>query len=376
MKNVFCLLIVSTLLLIGCSNRPKESKVEYQSKAKVLVDTLGSWYNSESGIWETTSWWNGANVLTALIEYGQLTENDSIKLIIESTFNATKQFEVPAYEDQEAWICTNYINDYYDDEAWWALAWIDAWEWTGDKKYLDIATIIFTDISHGWSSECGGGVYWKKETVGKGAKAAISSGLAMLVASRLHLAGVDIINNRSCLQWSIDIWEWLSAVNMVNSKNLVVDGYSVVDGKESHNSRTWTYNQGVVIAGLTEMHKITDNPDYLNSAHKIASATISTLIDSCGVLCETLCEPNKSCSGDADQFKGVFMRHLSSLNSYDPKVEYSTFIKLNANSIWNRATAEGTRAPGVSWSSPLGKSSAATTSSALDALNAAIRTDK
>ena len=58
----------------------------------------------------------------------------------------------------ENWICTNYINDYYDDEGWWILAWIKAYDLTNDNKYLKMAKITFSDMALGWDSVCGGGV--------------------------------------------------------------------------------------------------------------------------------------------------------------------------------------------------------------------------
>jgi len=69
-------------------------------KAEVLAGQLQHWYNKETGLWETTSWWNGANALTALIRFGRLTDNDSIARVVENTFLKTKQCEVPATENK------------------------------------------------------------------------------------------------------------------------------------------------------------------------------------------------------------------------------------------------------------------------------------
>jgi hypothetical protein len=90
-----------------------------------------------------------------------------------------------------------------------------------------------------------------------------------------------------------------------------------------------------------------------------------------GILCEINCEPD-DCNADAEQFKGIFMRHLALLNQYSPKKEYGEFIALNAQSIWETAMQNGSIPPGVSWSLIPERSNAATASSALDALNAAL----
>jgi hypothetical protein len=94
------------------------------------------------------------------------------------------------------------------------------------------------------------------------------------------------------------------------------------------------------------------------------------MVNDNGVLIEINCEPD-DCNADAEQFKGIFMRHLAVLNYHSPKMEYAEFLRLNAQSIWENAMQSGSVPPGVSWGSFSEKRNAATASSALDALNAA-----
>lgn len=359
--------IVFILVAIGFSGC--DSRAAGDQKAEVLAGQLRNWYNHETGLWETTSWWNGANVLTALIKYGQLTDNKSIIKTVENTFIKTKQFEVPADERRDAWICTNYINDYYDDEGWWALAWLDAWEWTGNQEYLEMARYIFSDIASGWDETCQGGIFWKK---GLGYKGTISNELTLLLAARLQLADTGPVLGKSCLQWAIDIWNWMLSQDLINENGLVQDGISNRNGHCHINPRVWTYNQGVILAGLVYVSELTGDKTYLKHAEIIADAAIRNMADEKGVLNEIGCEPD-NCNADAEQFKGIFMRHLGLLNQHSHKREYKEFIVINAQSIWENAMLNGTMPPGVSWSSICEKSNAATVSSALDALNAAIQ---
>ena len=356
------------VFLISFLTTGSAQEVKIDKKAEILADQLQNWYNSETGLWETTSWWNGANALTAIIKYGQLTDNDSLIKVVENTYLKTKQFEVPANDKTDAWVCTNYINDYYDDEGWWGLAWLDAWEWTGNEEYLKTAKIIFKDITLGWDEICGGGIYWKK---GLSGKSTISNELTLLLAARLYLVNNETVNERSHLQWSVDIWNWILSVKLINEKGQVQDGISSGNGVCKINSRIWTYNQGVILSGLVNLHKITGDNTYLNHAHSIAEAAINNMVNEKGILYEKLCEPD-NCNGDAEQFKGVFMRHLAVLNQYSQKKEYCDFLRLNAQSIWNNAMQNGSVPPGVSWNTFSEKSNAATSSSALDALNAAL----
>ena len=358
-----------TIVLFCCHvsiAKDLSDKAKIENGTKVLVEGLDNWYNAETGQWETTSWWNAANVLTALINYGRHSGDKSIKKIVENTFEKTKEFEVEAQDGKEAWVCKNYINEYYDDEGWWALAWLDAWEFTGDYRYLEMARVIFEDITKAWNEECSGGMYWKKELSYKGT---ITNNLALTLATRLHLADTGEVNGRTCLQWATAIWQWMIDSGLLNNIGLLQDGIKNKDGNCDAVTAVWTYNQGVALTGLVNLYSITEEMHYLESAYNLANAAIKHMVSEHGILKELNCEPD-NCNSDAEQFKGIFMRHLSVLNKYSPKKEYSQFMRKNAISLFNNSMNKGKSLPGVSWSLPSEKTTAATVSSALDAFNA------
>ncbi len=368
MKNSIPFLV----LIFIVNNCYPQNKAD--EKADVLVHQLHRFYDYDSGLWKNTSWWNNANVLTTLIKYGQETKNDSIKTIVQNTFLKTKKFKVPATKNKQEWICTNYINDFYDDEGWWALAWIDAYEWTENPEYLKMAKIIFKDITSGWDHLCNGGIYWKKNINGSG-KATISNELAMLIATRLHVIDPQVTNGKSCLQWAISIWNWMLQSKLVKKNGLIMGGIRYKSNVCHINPKVRTYTQGVILSGLVNLYKITSEKSYINYAHNIANSTINHMTDSNSILIEKSCEP-KNCNGDAEQFKGVFIRHLDFLNQFDHKKTYSNFINNNAKSIWKYSMKNGEKSPNVSWNSYSKKNSPATISSALDAFNALINLQK
>jgi predicted alpha-1,6-mannanase (GH76 family) len=45
---------------------------------------------------------------------------------------------------------TSFLNPYYDDEGWWALAWVKAYDVYKNVTYLQLARAIFQDMTRGW----------------------------------------------------------------------------------------------------------------------------------------------------------------------------------------------------------------------------------
>jgi predicted alpha-1,6-mannanase (GH76 family) len=357
--TVFIIGTILCLLLSSCTK--DESYIQY---ADATITTLQKWYNPKTGLYETTSWWNAANALTALIDYSRITGSKEYLEVIDNTFEICKEFEVQMPDPEDNWICRNFINDYYDDEGWWVLAWIEAYDLTKDDKYLNMARTTFADMATGWDEVCGGGIYWKKPKIGK---SAVQNELFMLSALRLHRRGGGETLGKSYLEWAEDTWEWFINSGMIDDKYLVENGLN--KKCEVSEGNYYTYNQGMILSALAELYNEKQEESLLDLAHKIAHATITTLVYENGIL-KDLKEPNLN--GDGTQFKGIFMRHLGNLYSVSPREEYRTFILKNADSIWSVAREQSNNEIGSVWNAPPQKTDASCQSSALDAFNAAM----
>ncbi len=118
----------------------------------------------------------------------------------------------------------------------------------------------------------------------------------------------------------------------------------------NNNGTTWTYNQGVILSGLALLYNVTHNASLLDSAQKIADATIQQLIYSDGILKEP-CEPN--CNNDQQMFKGIFVRHLAYLIPYLTDAthiqQYRSFLQHNAESVWTSKLCERDGLYGLVW---------------------------
>lgn len=311
--------------------------------------SLQMFYNVGTGLWDAANWWNAANALEATITYSHLTDSLTYRSNIFNTFH-----QKPRY--------ANFINPWFrDDDGWWAIAWIRAYDLTGDRKYLDQAKFIFWDMTKGWDNVCNGGLYWHKRELNY--KNAITNGLLLSVAAKLNLREPE---DKRYLEWSQKIWKWYQQSGMINAENLVNDG---LDSECKNNGKTvWTYNQGVLIGGLVDLYRGTNDRKLLEQAEAIADASIVKLARN-GILREP-CEDKNDCGNDGPQFKGIFMRNLADLYQVSPKPSYREFITRNATSIW--ANRNEKNQFGLDWAGTLDEADAKRQTSAIDALNAAI----
>lgn len=326
---------------------------DYRAYADAGMAALQQWYNQSSGIWNGIGWWNSANALETLIDYSSRTGVSSYKSAVSNTFDKNNR--------------KKFLNNFYDDEGWWALTWIQAFDLLQDTAYLQAAETIFADMAGGWdSSTCKGGIWWSKD---RKYKNAIANELFFTIAIRLHQRTTDTAGpggKMSYLEWANRSWNWFLASGMINATHLVNDG---LDGSCKNNGQTtWTYNQGVILGGLVDMYKVTGDAAYLSQAEAIADAAISTLVNANGILVEP-CEPD--CGNDGPQFKGIFMRNLWYLYDTDNRQDYQGFITRNADSIWLNDRNNANQF-GLLWSGPFDKADASRQSSALDAIVAAL----
>ncbi len=329
---------------------------DLRSRSTAGMVPLATWYDSSTGLWNHTDWWTSANQLETVIDYSRETGATNYFDEIDTTFEKNKGNNFDQY-------------GYYDDDGWFAVAWIKAYELTHQQKYLDMAKTIFTRMTGGWDAKCGGGVYWasaKAGSVGLTSKNAIPNELFLQVAARLHRLTPGDAGAGSYLDWAKREWAWFKATGMINADNQIVDGLSnLTDCKPS--GPIFTYNQGVVLAGLVDLAASSNDATLLDEASTLAHATMSKMADAKGILKEA------PCGGDiCTQFKGVFMRDLAYLYRARPLPEFQAYMRKQSDNLWNSSVKDAQNEFGYEWHLAFDKATASRQSSALDALNAAV----
>jgi predicted alpha-1,6-mannanase (GH76 family) len=328
------------------------SSSPYAQQAATGIASLQGWYSQTTGLYASPSgWWNAANSITVLADYEEVTGSTAYNSVLSNTFLAAQKSHA------------NFLNSYYDDDGWWALAWIEAYDVTGNPAYLAMAETIFTAISGSWDSTCGGGVWWNTS---KGYKNAVPNELFLTIAAKLanRTTGAASANY---LSWAQREWTWFKASGMINAQNLINDGLTSTNPNACTNNggTTWTYNQGVILGGLVELSKADNDPSLLPEAQAIAGAAIANLSKN-GILIE----PGSLSGGDAPQFKGVFLRNLMEFYAAAPSTQLKAFADANAASIVANDQGPNTEFGGL-WQGPFDSADATRQTSALDALIAA-----
>ncbi len=339
-------LLLFALALIFFSPRAQAAPGDdFNANSATAATVLQQWYNS-SGLYNSTGWWNAANCLEALENVIAANNATQYLTVLSNTYSLNSS--------------GNFLNSYYDDEGWWANAWIRAYDLTGNTKFLNMAKTIFADMVGGWdnsATNCGGGVWWNKSRTYKNA---IPNELFLLAAIRLHQRTPTDSGTGSYLYWATNEWAWFKASGMINGQNLINDGLTT--NCANNGGTTWTYNQGVIIGGLTDLYKVTGDTNYLNQAGLIANAAIATLVDGNGILREP-CESG-NCGGDGPQFKGIFLRYLAYLYDVTRNQTYYNFLYKNAHAVWANDRNSSNQL-GLHWDGPFDSADAARQSSAL-----------
>jgi predicted alpha-1,6-mannanase (GH76 family) len=405
------------------------------------VDHAGFWPGLIERFEDTDRWWCTANATGALIDYMSNTGDRTYLSVLDNTFILAPTAFAPDYQhgthgdlhvdaghvdttvvthvDVPAphvdtphadltipgkLTYTNFLNNFHDDDGWWALTWIKAYDLTRDPKYLNMAVTIFRDMAvgeGGWDGMFGGGIYWGKDHKGPDGelhyKNAIANELFMAVAARLYLRQAGSApafpgtNDASYKRWAKEEADWFlkcgligtpitqvgdPSPSMVPSRdhpviitNMINDSLND-DGNNDGTKPFWTYNHGVILHALCDVSIITGDPKYRVQAEQIADTAVKYFSDINGILTEVHDDPNDNYSSDSCMFKGPFIRNLAALFVNDHNPKYSAFITNNANTVLNNGVSSQF---GARWSQKPDSVDFMRQTAAIDAINAAKR---
>ncbi|GGA39834.1 glycoside hydrolase family 76 protein [Dyella nitratireducens] len=297
------------------------------ARARVAADVLMSSYDPDKA-WFPSSWWNSAVALQTIGDYMQRTGDRRYLGQLDNTFEKD-QGVFPAGVLSGDPLLGNFTSQAIDDTEWWGLTWVEAYDLTGNPKYLNMAVTIANYVYGYWdTSTCGGGVWWNAQRTYKNA---VTNGLWIRLTAELHnrIPGDTLWLSRSSTAWA-----WFQGSGMINANGLVNDG--LTNACTNNGQTVWTYNQGMAIGAGLELWRATRDPQILASVRRLADAAIGpNALVTDGILTESCDATNQTCDDNGKQFKGIFMRYWTDLvdTTHDPR--YAAFLEQQAESIWN-----------------------------------------
>ena len=332
----------------GAADAPVHLDDTLRMRVVAGIVPLQAWYNTSTGLFDRNDWWTSGNQLEAVIDYTRELGDMKYFTDIDNTFEKNKG------NNFDKW-------GFYDDDGWWAIVWIKAYDLTKQQKYLDMSKTIFKRMAGSWDTKCGGGIYWRNA---KDKKNAIPNTLFMQAAAKLHLRTPGDTGTNSYIDYAQRTWTWFKGSGLLQSNKLIFDTLNNLTNCKAEGP-VFTYNQGVAVGALVDLAAASGDASLLDEASAIAHATMS-LMQVNGILKEAPCG-GETCT----QFKGVFFRNLLTFYRVRPALDLQMYMRRQSDQIWN-VSRDAQNHFGYQWELPFDGASVMRQASALDALEACV----
>lgn len=239
-----------------------------------------------------------------------------------------------------------FLNHFYDDMEWNALAMLRAYKATNEEKWLNESVTVWNDIKGGWNETMGGGIAWKKDQLYY--KNTPANAPACILAARLYRQR----GLQEDLDWAKKIYTWQKKTLVNATSGLVYDGINSNNDGKLQDDPGWkfAYNQGTFIGAALELYAITKQAVYLQDAVKTANNMIAD-----GVMSPNGIMRNGD-NGDGGLFNGIGVRYLALLVqsgglTSTVRENYIAYLKRNAETLWLKGTDHGNVIFNSSWTS-------------------------
>ena len=157
---------------------------------------------------------------------------------------------------------------YYDDNEWIVLGYTEAYQSTGDPKFLGLARATQNFVLSGWDDKLGGGIYWK---IDRQSKNTCSNAPAAAAALRIDQAAGD----KEQGAWGIKIKDWTDKT-LQDKDGLYWDNINL---KGEIQKQKWTYNTALMIRTDVLLYQLRHTPADLAEARRVADAGLAAWTD-------------------------------------------------------------------------------------------------
>lgn len=215
-------------------------------------------------------------------------------------------------------------NEFNDDIMWMTIACARTYAITKDVKYLQQAEKHFNLVfDRAWSEDLGGGLFWRIENKTKNS---CINCPAVIAACLLG----ELTENKEYMDKALKIYKW-EKDNLFGETGAVFDAYDLEKGINNWCS---TYNQGTFIGAAMKLYQYTGDEAYLQDAKLAADYTVNTMFS--GQVMNTEGDGN-----DLPGFKGILARWLGKLIRECDQEQYVEWFNKNAVTSWNNRNSKG-----------------------------------
>ena len=231
------------------------------------------------GVWHY--WWQ-AHLLDNLVD-AQIRDPqpDRLKMI-------TRQIRGQRLRNNGSW-----VNDYYDDMAWLALALERAGRLAGVERPKAIKKLT-EEFINAWVPEDGGGIPWRKQD-------------QFFNAPANGPAAIFLARSEQRLRRAQQMSDWIDETLIDPETHLVFDGLKAGSLVRAQ----YTYCQGVVLGLEAELAARTDDPEHAERVHRLVAAVAANMAPG-GVI-------QGAGGGDGGLFNGILARYLALVANILPR---------------------------------------------------------
>ena len=287
---------------INSKLRDSANNLFYETTDSVQKENPHSW------LWPLCAYIQAANEMEVLEPEKQYMP--PVEQAIDQYYSNKPPF--PAYQD---YVTKERISSrFYDDNQWIAIAYLDAYNRTKKKKYLDTSEMICRFMLHGLDTVTGGGMYWKEGDFKT--KNTCSNGPGILVLLQLY----NITHKQEYLQTALNIYQWVNKF-LQSPEGTYYD--NIQTGSLKISKALFTYNTGSMLQSNVVLYHITKNKKYLTEAQRIAKAGREQFFKN-GRL------PNGNY-----WFNAVMLRGYEALYKVDKNKSWIDFYQQDGDAVWN-----------------------------------------
>jgi uncharacterized protein YyaL (SSP411 family) len=256
----------------------KKSPTRYETAARGVMDRVqADFYLPEDGLYARSlndrhvefMWGNGV-MFTALLGAARH-DPQTYSPILEKFFKAMDRYwdrldAVPGYEPLPSRGRGN--DKYYDDNAWMVIAFVEAYEMTRQRAYLERAQQAMDFVLSGWDEKRGGGIWWHEGHKDDSKNTCVNAPAAVGCLRLMHHQSPE--RAKESLAMATTLVDWQDR-NLRGDDGLFYDRLFVANGEV--NQSKFTYNTALMIRAYLGLYRTTNNQDYLSQAKRSAKAS-------------------------------------------------------------------------------------------------------